>query len=299
MKVLVTGARGQIGSELILEGEKLGLQILATGRDELDITQQQAVNDLIQIQKPDIVINAAAYTAVDQAESESELAYAINRDGPANLAQASENNNIPLLHISTDYVFDGNKTDAYSETDTPNPQGIYGKSKLKGEHAIESTLKQYIILRTSWVFGAYGNNFVKTMLRLGKERDILKVVVDQEGGPTWAGDIATTLLKLVKRWGEGKRLPWGTYHYSGQPVTTWHGFAEAIFERAEELKMIDKRPRVEPITTAEYPTPAERPLNSILDCGKLAQQLGIGQSDWQPGLEQVLVTWKQSNTWFK
>jgi len=299
VKVLVTGARGQVGSELILEGEKLGLHILATGRDELDITQQQAVNDLIQIQKPDIVINAAAYTAVDQAESEPELAYAINRDGPANLAQACENNNIPLLHISTDYVLNGNKDGAYTETDMPDPQCIYGKSKLEGERAIESILKQYIILRTSWVFGANGNNFVKTMLRLGKTKDMIKVVADQYGGPTWAGDIATTLLKLVKRWGEDKRLPWGTYHYSGQPVTTWHGFTEAIFKQAEELKMIDKRPRVEPITTAEYPTPAERPLNSILDCGKLAQQLGIGPSDWQPGLEQVLVAWKQSNTWFK
>jgi len=273
VKVLVTGAKGQVGSELVLEGEKLGLQILASGRGELDITQQQAVNDLIQTQKPDIVINAAAYTAVDQAESEPELAYAINRDGPANLAQACENNNIPLLHISTDYVFNGNKDGAYTETDTPD--------------------------RTSWVFGANGNNFVKTMLRLGKAKDMIKVVADQYGGPTWAGDIATSLLHIVKRWENSEAIPWGTYHYSGHPATTWHGFAEAIFQQAEELKMIDKRPRVEPITTAEYPTPAERPLNSILDCGKLAQQLGIGPSDWQPGLEQVLVAWKQSNTWFK
>jgi len=292
MKVLVTGARGQVGSELILQGEKLGLHMLATGRDELDITRQNAVSSFIQARQPDIVINAAAYTAVDKAESEPELAYAINRDGAKNLARACADNNIPLLHISTDYVYDGNKAEAYSETDTPNPQGVYGKSKLKGEHAIESTLKQYIILRTSWVFGANGNNFVKTMLRLGKEREVLKVVADQHGGPTWAGDMATTLLKLVKRWAEDKILPWGTYHYSGQPATSWHGFAEVIFKQAEELKMIDKRPRVEPITTAEYPTPAQRPLNSILDCGKLAQQLDIDQSDWHTGLRQVLKTWR-------
>ena len=193
MRVLVTGAKGQVGSELILEGEKRGIQMLATDRAELDITQQDAVNNFIQTQKPDILINAAAYTAVDKAESEPKLAYALNRDGAANLAQACADNNIPLMHISTDYVFDGKKEGAYTETDTPNPQCVYGKSKLEGDQAIESILEQYLILRVSWVFGANGNNFVKTMLRLGKERDIIKVVADQRGGPTWAGDIAATL----------------------------------------------------------------------------------------------------------
>ena len=296
MKVLVTGARGQVGSELILQGEKLGLEMIAAGRTELDITQQDSVSIFIQAQKPDIVINAAAYTAVGQAESEPELAYAINRDGAANLAEACADNNFPLLHISTDYVFDGSKDGAYNETDAPNPQGIYGKSKLEGERAIESILKQYIILRVSWVFGANGNNFVKTMLRLGKERDVIKVVADQHGGPTWAGDIAKTLLKLVKRWSDGETIPWGTYHYSGQPATTWQGFAEAIFEQAEVLGIIEKRPIVEPITTAEYPTPARRPQDSILDCHKLAQEFDINQPDWHVGLRQVLRTWKQSNT---
>ena len=148
----------------------------------------------------------------------------------------------------------------------------------------------------SWVFGANGNNFVKTMLRLGKERDVLKIVADQHGGPTWAGDIASTLLSLVKRWGDGETIAWGTYHYSGQPATTWQGFAEAIFEQAEVLGMINKQPKVEPITTAEYLTPVQRPLNSILDCRKLAQQLNISQPDWHTGLRQVLRTWKQSNT---
>ena len=292
MKVLVTGAKGQVGSELILQGEKFGLQMLAAGRDELDITQQDTVSKFIQIQQPDIVINVAAYTAVDLAESEPELAYAINRDGAANLARACADSKNPLLHISTDYIFAGRKVGAYSETDAPNPQGIYGKSKLEGELAIESILKQYIILRTSWVFGANGNNFVKTMLRLGKERDVIKVVADQHGGPTWAGDIASTLLSLVKRWSDGETIAWGTYHYSGQPATTWQGFTELIFEQAEVLGIIEKRPRVVPITTAEYPTPAQRPLNSILDCRKLAQQLNISQPDWRCGLMQVLETWK-------
>ncbi|MES9906216.1 MAG: dTDP-4-dehydrorhamnose reductase [Sedimenticola sp.] len=293
MRVLVTGARGQVGTELIQQGEDLELQMLAAGHAELDITQQDAVNGFIQVQQPDIVINAAAYTAVDQAESEPELAYAINRDGAAYLAQACADNNIPLLHLSTDYLFDGSKEGTYSETDSPNPQGVYGKSKLEGDRAIDSILKQYLILRVSWVFGANGNNFVKTMLRLGKERDVLRVVADQQGGPTWAGAIATTLLNLVKRWGDGEAIPWGTYHYSGQPATTWQGFAEAIFEQAEKLGMIDKQPKVEPITTAEYPTPAQRPLNSVFDCHKIARKLGIPQPDWRTGLNNVLINWKE------
>jgi len=293
MKVLVTGSKGEVGSELIQQGEELGLQMIAAGRIELDITRQNSVNSFIHAQQPDIVINAAAYTAVDRAESESELAYAINRDGAAYLAQACADNNIPLFHLSTDYIFDGSKEGAYSETDPPNPQGIYGKSKLEGDRAIESILEQHLILRVSWVFGAHGNNFVKSMLRLGKEREILRVVADQYGGPTWAGAIATTLLNLVKRWGNGEAIPWGTYHYSGQPATTWHGFAEAIFEQAKKLGMIDKRPRVEPITTADYPTPAQRPLNSLLDCKKIEQSLGIPQPDWHAGLNIVLKNWKE------
>lgn len=293
MKVLVTGARGQVGSELVLEGEKREIQMLAAGRGELDITQQDAVNNSIRLQQPDIVINAAAYTAVDKAESESDLAYAINRDGPDNLARACNDHNIPLLHISTDYVFDGDKEGAYTETDTPNPQCVYGSSKLAGERAIEAGLEQYLILRVSWVFGARGNNFVKTMLRLGKEKDVLKIVADQHGSPTWAGDIAFTLLNLVDRWGDGETIPWGTYNYSSQPTTTWHGFAGVIFQQAVALGLTDKRPRIEPINTAEYPTPAQRPLNSILDCSKLEQRFNISQPDWHDGLGRVLGSWKQ------
>ena len=293
MRVLVTGAKGQVGSELILEGEKHGQKMLAAGRAELDITRRNAVIKYFEVQKPDIVINAAAYTAVDKAESESELACAINRNGAANLAQACADNGIPLMHISTDYVFDGDKKGAYTETDIPNPRCVYGKGKLEGERAIESILEQYIILRVSWVFGARGNNFVKTMLRLGKERDVIKVVADQHGGPTWAGAIATTLLKMAKRWGDSKTIPWGTYHYSGQPTTTWKGFAEAIFATAEELGMIEKRPVVESISTAEYPTPAVRPLNSVLNCSKLDKQFDLNQPDWRIGLRQVLGAWQQ------
>lgn len=290
MKVLVTGANGQVGSEIVQQGENIGLQMLAAGRDLLDITQRSEVDSFIRVSKPDIVINAAAYTAVDKAESEPELAYAINCSGVTFLAQACADNNIPLLHISTDYVFDGSKHAAYSETDSTNPRTIYGKSKLEGERAIEAILERYIILRVSWVFGSVGNNFVKTMLRLGKERDELRIVEDQHGGPTWAGAIATTLLGLAKRLGDGEAIPWGTFHYCGQPATTWQIFAGAIFERAEALGTIGKRPGIEPILTADYPTPAHRPLNSVLNCEKILTELGIPQPDWKTGLDCMLIT---------
>lgn len=292
MKVLVTGAKGQVGSELVLEGKKRGLDILAVGREQLDITQQDAVNKFFQSHKPDVVINASAYTAVDKAESEPELAHAINCVGATNLARACADKDIPLLHISTDYVFDGNKVGAYTEADIPNPQCIYGKSKLAGERAIESILEVYIILRVAWVFGDSGNNFVKTMLRLGKERDELNVVADQHGSPTWAGAIASTLLDIADRWRDGGTLHWGTFHYSGRPTTTWHGFAEAIFEEAKKLGMISKGPLVKPITTAEYPTPAQRPLNSVLDCQKITKELDVVKHDWLTGLNRVLESWK-------
>ena len=293
MRVLVTGARGQVGSELILEGERLGIQMLATGREELDITLQDSVDRFFQEERPDIVVNAAAYTAVDQAETEPELAYSINRNGAANLARACADTNTPLLHISTDYVFDGSKKEAYVETDITNPQCIYGKSKLDAECAIESVLTQYIILRVSWVFGIKGKNFVKTMLRLGKERNTLKIVSDQRGGPTPAVGIAKILLILVKCWRDGETIPWGTYHYCGQPATTWQGFAEAVFEQAEIQGMIDKRPRVEPIMTSDYPTQALRPLNSVLDCQKIMRELGVPQPNWHSGLRNMLSGWEQ------
>jgi len=288
MRILVTGANGQVGTELTRQGIQSGHQILATGSSELDISQADTVNNYIQAQQPDIVINAAAYTAVDKAESEPEQAYAINRDGAANLAQACADNQIPLLHISTDYVFDGLKHGSYSETDEPNPQTIYGKSKLAGDRAIDSILQQHLILRVSWVFGSTGNNFVKTMLRLGKQQNPLRVVADQHGGPTWSGDIAATLLIIAKRWHEGEKINWGTYHYSGQPATTWHTFASEIFAQAKTLGIIEQQPEVEAISTTEYPTPAQRPLNSVFNCQKITRELGITQSDWRNGLDDVL-----------
>lgn len=293
MKVLVTGAEGQVGTDLILRGKSLGLQMIPTGRGELDITRQGAVCAYISSQSPDIVINAAAYNAVDKAEEESELAYAINRDGPALLAIECAKRNIPLMHISTDYVFDGAKSGLYQEDDSPNPQGIYGKSKLAGERAVEQHLKRYIILRVAWVFGTTGNNFVRTMLRLDRERDEIRVVADQYGSPTWSGDIAMVLLTIVERYHKGEAIPWGTYHYIGEPATTWHGFAQTIFDAAVALGMLEKPPRVNAISTEKYPTPAQRPKNSVLNCQKIQRDLGIPQPDWRIGLNKVLMSWKE------
>ncbi len=292
MKVLVTGAQGQVGSELIKQGQGLGHQMIAAGRAELDITQKDVVNEFINGSAPDIVINAAAYTAVDKAEEQHDLAYTINRDGPTNLAQVCAQHGIPLLHISTDYLFDGSKDAPWSEDDRPNPQGVYGRSKLEGDRAVENILEQQITLRVAWVFGASGNNFVRTMLRLARERDELSIVADQHGGPTWAGDIATVLLNIVERYQRGETIPWGTYHYSGAPATTWHGFALAIFEAAVAEGLIDKAPWLNAITTAEYPTPAKRPKNSVLNGTKIDRELGIKQPDWKIGLGKVLRTWK-------
>ncbi len=293
MKVLVTGAQGQVGTELIKQGERQGLQMIAADRKVLDITQQQAVKAFITNQAPDVVINAAAYTAVDKAEEEQALAYAVNQDGPAYLAAECAQRKIPLLHISTDYIFDGAADLPYQEDDQPNPQGIYGKSKLEGENAVKERMEQHIILRVAWVFGATGHNFVRTMLRLGRERDELTVVADQQGGPTWAGDIASVLLAIVKRYQAANSIPWGTYHYTGEPATTWHGFASAIFESAVTAGLLDNAPRIKAITTEEYPTPARRPKNSLLDCRKIERELGITQPDWRIGLNNILNEWKQ------
>lgn len=295
MRVLVTGAQGQVGTELISRGREQGLRMIAAGRGELDITAEEAVSACFNGSSPDIVINAAAYTAVDKAEQESALANTINRDGPALLAKECARRNIPLLHISTDYVFDGTKDGAYDEDDRPNPQGVYGKSKLEGEKAVERTLEQHVILRVAWVFGATGGNFVRTMLRLGNERDELNVVADQRGGPTWAGDIASVLLSIVERYHKGGAIPWGTYHYIGKPVTTWHGFAQAIFDAAMAEGMLEKAPGINAITTAEYSTPAVRPKNSVLDCRKIERLLGISQPDWRFGLKSVLENWKATS----
>ncbi|OEF64195.1 dTDP-4-dehydrorhamnose reductase, partial [Vibrio cyclitrophicus 1F175] len=235
MRVLITGCYGQVGSCLTQQLANNGnITVRGLDREHLDITNQKAVSAAVAEFKPTIIINAAAHTAVDKAEEEVDLSYAINRDGPKYLAQAAQSVGAAILHISTDYVFEGNKVGEYVETDATNPQGVYGESKLAGEIAVAEACEKHIILRTAWVFGESGNNFVKTMLRLGENRDALSIVGDQFGGPTYAGDIANTLIQIAKRIHQGDAVKYGVYHYSGLPHVSWFDFADAIFDVAVE-----------------------------------------------------------------
>ena len=288
MRIIIIGAKGQIGWELTRRAPAFGHEALAWDVAELDITDAAAVERTLSASSADIVINAAAYTAVDKAEQEPALAFAVNRDGPAHLAAACARLQIPLLHISTDYVYDGRKPGPYVEDDVVAPLGVYGASKLAGDEAVRQLLRRHLILRVSWVFGIHGHNFVKTILRLAREREELRVVADQYGCPTFAGDIADTLLELAGRSAEmDARDAWGVYHYCGEPATTWHGFASAIVELACAREALPVK-TVTAITTADYPTPAARPANSVLDCSRLAARLGIRPRPWRAGLEAML-----------
>lgn len=295
MKLLVTGAGGQLATELV---RRAGVhQVIALAQTELDITDAAAVFRAVENIAPDAVVNAAAYTAVDRAESEVEIAFAANRDGPAHLAAVCVARGIPLLHVSTDYVFDGTKAGAYTEQDPPGPGplGVYGQSKAKGEAAVRAVLPEHIILRPSWIFSAHGNNFVKTMLKLAGERDELRVVADQHGCPTAAGDLAAAILVMLAHAVEHDGC-WGTYHFCQPEATTWHGFAEAIIDEARiidqaagtQSRALVRVQNIVPITTAEYPTPARRPANSVLDCAKLTSVFGIHPRPWRASLHQVI-----------
>lgn len=285
MSLLVCGANGQIGRELAAAA---GSTALALGRGQLDITDAAAVARVLREQRPRVVINAAAYTAVDKAESEPQRAQAVNADGAANLAAACAEVGAALLHISTDYVFDGRKSSAYSESDTANPQGAYARSKWLGEERVRALCPRHFILRVSWVFGIHGGNFVKTILRLARERTELRVVADQLGAPTHAGAVAAALLTLAQRVEERAELSWGTCHYSGTPVISWHGFATHIVDEAFALGLVARRIPVLPITTAEFPLPAPRPANSAFDLSR-ARALGLQVQPWQDGLHKVLT----------
>ncbi|WP_407292074.1 dTDP-4-dehydrorhamnose reductase [Stutzerimonas zhaodongensis] len=288
MRILVCGAGGQVGRELVSRANGYGLEALGMTRAQLDIADAGQVASVVSRLKPGIIINAAAYTHVDNAESHCEQAYSVNRDGAATLAEAARSCSIPLLHISTDYVFSGEAQTPYREEDEVAPTGVYGASKLAGEQAIQAVLDQHIIMRTSWVYGTQGHNFVKTMLRLGSQRDSLSVVADQFGCPTQAGSIADALLELARRYAKNGVLAWGLYHYSGRSPCTWFDFAEEIFRQAEAKEMLPKRPKVSPISTSQYPTPARRPAWSVLDCAKFENTFGINTQDWHGDLSVVL-----------
>ena len=285
-KFLITGAKGQVGYCLTqqLQGKH---EILAVDRDELDITDQSAVKNAVENFRPDVIINAAAHTAVDRAETEIELSEAINVKGPQYLAEAAKNVGAAILHISTDYVFDGQREGKYKETDATDPQGVYGKTKLEGEQAVAKENDKFIVLRTAWVFGEHGNNFVKTMLRLAKTRDTLGVVADQIGGPTYAGDIAASLIQIAEKIIAGEDVQYGIYHFTGEPYVSWCDFAKAIFDEAVSQNVLEKALLVNAITTADYPTPAKRPANSCLDLTKIQQVFGIQASDWKKALKNI------------
>lgn len=286
--VLITGANGQLGWELSQRSERRGRTTRAFASTALNITDADSVSRTVEALSPKAVINAAAYTAVDKAETEPAAAFAINRDGPANLAAVCAAHNIPLIHISTDYVFDGEKPGAYSEEDPVAPLGVYGASKLAGEDAIRDTVTNYAIIRTAWVYGVHGHNFVKTMLRLAEKQDSLRVVNDQFGCPTFAADLADAILEISDRLVR-EDVPadgLGTFHCSGSGRTTWCEFARKIFELASPT--LGTVPTVDGITTEEYPTPARRPANSVLDCSKLSRTYGITLRSWQSALADML-----------
>lgn len=287
MRVLLTGASGQVGHEI----ESLtptGFELLARTSSQLDITDASAVLTAVSEYKPAIIMNAAAYTAVDQAESESERAWSVNRTGPANLGKAAQGVGAVVFHLSTDYVFAGDLDRAYRETDPTGPTGVYGASKLAGEQALRAQLHRSLILRTSWVFGVQGKNFVKTMLKMGGEREELRVVADQTGCPTSATSIANCFWELAAHFQNAEELQWGTYHFAGSPPCTWHDFAREIFTRALQTGLLHKLPVLRPITTQEYPTPAQRPAFSVLDCSLIQNTFGICQPDWRADLDKVL-----------
>lgn len=289
--VLVTGANGQLGQSfrwLAPEALVDGIKLIFTERAALDIADADAVARFLAACPVQAVVNAAAHTAVDRAESEPAAAARANALGPEVLAQACRARGIALLHVSTDYVFDGYKTELYTELDPTHPLGVYGRTKLEGEQRVQAADPDALILRTGWVFSQFGHNFLKTMLKLGAERTSLAVVADQRGGPTYAPAIARALLRLLRQRFDGAPSTGGIYHFGGFPHLSWCEFAQAIFAEAVRFGLLMRAPEVRPITTAEYPTAAMRPRNARLSCVKLGRVLeGLG-NDWRPGLAAAL-----------
>ncbi|HET6239328.1 MAG TPA: dTDP-4-dehydrorhamnose reductase [Acetobacteraceae bacterium] len=282
--ILVTGGTGQLASSLKAAG---GDAIRVAGRPALDFDRPESIVASFREVAPTLVVNAAAYTAVDAAEDDAEAAYRANRDGPGALARLCAAAGVPLIHISTDYVFDGAKGAPYVETDPTAPTGVYGASKLAGEHEVLAAWARTVVLRTSWVYAPTGKNFVRTMLRVGADRDRLRVVADQRGCPTTAADLADAILAISARLREGWRDEYaGVFHAAGSGETTWHGLAVATFEEAARFGA--HVPVVEAITAAEYPTKAKRPADSRLDCGKLASVFGVRLPDWRASLARTI-----------
>ena len=287
MTILIFGANGQLGHELIRQSQLSRLPVRAPTRNQSDITQLSQVEAAFAKFRPTIAINAAAYTDVDGAESEAEHAFGINMTGAENLARSCARLKIPLVHVSTDYVFDGSKGTPYCETDPIAPLGVYGRSKAEGEDKIRTALPEHLIVRTSWLYSGHGNNFVTTMLSLGRQKKELDVVADQFGCPTSAADLAEALLDLASKVLNRSKVPWGTYHYCGEGVTTWYEFARSIFKIAGRHECL-RLTQLNPITTEEFPTAALRPLNSSLDCSRIRRKFGIQPKPWPMSLKLVI-----------
>lgn len=296
MKILLVGANGQVGSELRSALSDLGAfdgeqpRIVMVTREDLDLIETSKIYGTLANLAPDFLINASAYTAVDRAEAEEELAFIVNAIAVAEMAKYCRAEGCCLIHISTDYVFDGDSMSPYTEAEWESPTGVYGRSKLAGENAIRDLLNKHIILRTSWVFGVRGNNFVKTMLRLADSMRELGVVADQFGAPTSARAIAHAISRMVRELAgaDAEDPRWGTYHFSGYPYVSWAEFADEIFAQAIQRDLIRSLPTVNRIGTLDYPTPASRPKNSRLDCSKVTSEFGIETDDWQTSLGVVL-----------
>lgn len=276
MKVLVTGANGQLGYDVVKELQKQNIECYGTSRQDFDIVDFEATEKFITNYMPDAVIHCAAYTAVDKAEDEQGLCYLVNASATENIAEICKKINAKMLYISTDYVFDGTKDGFYEVYDKPNPINVYGKTKLLGEQAVQRILDKYFIVRISWVFGEHGNNFVKTMLRLGKERKEISVVADQYGSPTYTVDLALLLVEMIQT------DKYGIYHATNEGACTWAEFAEEIF------KIADLNVKVNHIATAEYPTMAKRPMNSRLSKKKLVINNFKTLENWQKDLKKFL-----------
>jgi dTDP-4-dehydrorhamnose reductase len=287
VKLLIFGANGQLGRELMRQGQLHKITLRSPSHTQTDISSFPQVKNTIAKHCPSLVVNAAAYTNVDGAETEVQLALAVNKSGAANLARCCVQHEIPLVHISTDYVFDGKKGAPYLEEDPVSPLNVYGQSKAEGEQAIRLSLKEHIIVRTSWLYGLHGNNFVKTILRLNKAKKAIRVVADQYGSPTSAADLAETLLKITGCIQKGISIPWGTYHYCSQGFTSWYEFAVKVLELASAHSTIPITP-VEPIKTSEYPTPARRPPFTSLDCSRIKANFGIYPKPWQESLKLTI-----------
>jgi len=292
-RILLTGITGQVGHDLQQTLASLG-ELICVDRASVDFSQPEALQQLVDAVRPQIIVNSAAYTAVDKAESETELAKQVNGVAPGILAKSAQRIGASLIHLSTDYVFDGQQSTPYLETDPTAPMGAYGESKLMGENAVRDSCELHMIIRTAWVYGIGGRgNFVKTMLRLGADREEVRVVTDQIGAPTWSKDLAEAIAQLIPQFSLDTV---GTYHYTNSGVCSWYDFAVAIFEEAEQLGFPLKIQRVVPITTPEYPTPARRPAFSVLSLKKTTNLLGTYPPHWRQSLKKMLALLKQETS---